>query len=91
MPVQSRQRNKHGKITKREQEKEFRGGGKKNPGEAKCFRIGPDRLWGPPSLLCYGYRVSFLGVKRPGCGIELPLGTFVAFSRATFTFLTVNC
>jgi hypothetical protein len=26
----------------------------------------PDRLWGPSSLLFNAYRVSFLGVKRPG-------------------------
>ena len=33
---------------------------------------GPDRPWGPPSLLYNGYRVSFLGVKRPGRGVDHP-------------------
>jgi hypothetical protein len=27
---------------------------------------------GPPSLLYDGYRLSFLGVKRPSCGIDHP-------------------
>ena len=35
-----------------------------NPGKDEIFRT---RLWGPPSLLYNGYRVSFTGVKRPGC------------------------
>jgi hypothetical protein len=34
------------------------------------FRTHPDRLWGPPSLLHNGYRVSFPGVKRPGRGVQ---------------------
>jgi len=33
-------------------------------------RIRPDRTWGPPRLLCNGYRV--LGVKRPGYGVDHP-------------------
>ena len=33
-------------------------------------RTSPDRPWGPPSLLYNGYRVSFLGLKRPGCGVD---------------------
>ena len=37
------------------------------------MRICPDRPWGPPSLLYNGYRVSFLGVKRPGRGVDHPL------------------
>jgi hypothetical protein len=32
----------------------------------------PDQPWGPPSLLYNGYRVSFLGVKWPGRGIDHP-------------------
>jgi len=28
---------------------------------------------GPPSLLHNGYRVSFPGVKRPGCAVDHPL------------------
>ena len=35
------------------------------------FRTRPDRPWGPPSLLCNGYRV-FLGVKRLGRGVVYP-------------------
>jgi hypothetical protein len=31
-----------------------------------------DRPWGPPSLLYSGYRVSFPGVERPGCGVDHP-------------------
>jgi len=31
-----------------------------------------DLPWGPPSLLCNGYRVSFPGVKRPGRGVDHP-------------------
>jgi hypothetical protein len=30
------------------------------------FSKRPDRLGGPPILLCTGYRCSFPGVKRPG-------------------------
>jgi len=30
------------------------------------FQKRPDRLGGPPILLCTGYRRSFPGVKRPG-------------------------
>jgi len=41
-----------------------------NPSGGEIFRTRPDRLWGPPSLLCSGHRVSFLGVKRPGRGVE---------------------
>ena len=37
----------------------------------QIFRMRPDRSWGPPSLLYYGYRVSFPGVKRPGGGVNL--------------------
>jgi len=32
----------------------------------------PDRPWGPFSLLYNGHRVSFLGVKRPGCAVDHP-------------------
>ena len=28
--------------------------------------------WGPPSLVCNGYRVSFSVVKRPGRGFDHP-------------------
>ena len=43
-----------------------------NPGGGEIFRTSPDRLWGPPSLLYNGYRVSFPGVKWPGRGVDRP-------------------
>jgi hypothetical protein len=36
------------------------------------FRTRPDRPWGPPSLLCNGYRVFPGGVKLPGRGADHP-------------------
>ena len=36
------------------------------------FRTRPDRPWGPHFLLYNGYGVSFLGVKRPGRGVDHP-------------------
>jgi hypothetical protein len=36
-----------------------------NSGGGKIFRTCPDRPWGPPSLLCNGYRV-FPGDKAAG-------------------------
>jgi hypothetical protein len=41
-----------------------------NPGGGEIFRSCPDQPWGPPSLLYNGYRVSFPGVKWPGCGVD---------------------
>jgi len=38
----------------------------------EIFCIRPDQPWGPPSLLYSGYRVSFVGVKQPGHGSDLP-------------------
>ena len=38
--------------------------------EGEIFRTRPDRPLGPPSLLSSGYCVSFLGIKRPGRGVE---------------------
>jgi len=35
-------------------------------GGGEIFDTCPDRSWGPPSLLCGGYRVSFPGLKRRG-------------------------
>jgi hypothetical protein len=32
----------------------------------------PELLWGPPSLLYNGYRVSLPEVKRPGRSVNLP-------------------
>jgi hypothetical protein len=34
--------------------------------EGEIFRTCPDRPWGPPSLLCNGYRVFPEGKVRPG-------------------------
>jgi len=62
----------------------------------------PDWPWSPPSLLYYGYWVSFPGVKWPRCGIDhpppsraksraiplLPIWAFTACSRENFTFYT---
>jgi hypothetical protein len=38
---------------------------------ADIFCTRPDWPWGPPSLLYSGYWMSFLGVKRPGRGVNL--------------------
>jgi hypothetical protein len=46
--------------------------GDRIPVGGEIFRSRPDRLWGPPSLLYNGYRVSFPGVKRPGRGVDHP-------------------
>jgi len=43
-----------------------------NPGGGEIFRALPDEPRGPPSLLHNRYRVSFLGVKRPGRGVDHP-------------------
>jgi len=36
----------------------------------EIFRTCPDRPWGPPSLLCDGYRVFPGGKDRPGCDAD---------------------
>jgi len=41
-----------------------------NPGEGEIFRTCPERPWGPPSLLCNGYRVFPGGKERPGRGFD---------------------
>jgi len=41
-----------------------------NPSGGQIFGTRPDRLWDPPSLLYNGHPVSFLGVKRPGRGVD---------------------
>jgi len=43
-----------------------------NPGRGRVFRTSPGRVWGPPSFLYNGYRVSFPGVKRSGRGVDHP-------------------
>jgi len=39
----------------------------------KILRTHPDWPWGSPSLVYSGYWVSFLGVKRPGRGVDHPM------------------
>jgi len=41
-----------------------------NPGGGETYRIRPDRLWCPPSLLYNGYRVFPGGKVRPGRGVD---------------------
>ena len=41
-------------------------------GGDEIFRTHLDRPWGPPSLLYNGYRISFLGLKRPEHGVDHP-------------------
>ena len=41
-----------------------------NAGGGEIFRTCPDRPWGPPSLLCNGYRVFPGGKVRPGCDAD---------------------
>jgi hypothetical protein len=43
-----------------------------NPGWGEIFRTRPDLLWGQPSLIYNGYRVSAPGVKRLGRGVDYP-------------------
>ena len=47
------------------------GGPGSNTGGGEIFHTCPDRPWDPPSLLYNVYRVSFPGLKRPGCGVDL--------------------
>ena len=47
------------------------GGGGSNP-DGEIFRTRSDGPWGPPSLLCNGYRVCLPGVKRPERGVYHP-------------------
>jgi hypothetical protein len=41
-----------------------------NPSWGEIFHTCPNRPCGPPSLLHNGYRVSFPGVERLGCGVD---------------------
>ena len=43
-----------------------------NHGGREIFRTGPDRHWGPTSILYSEYRVPFPGVKQPGRGVHHP-------------------
>jgi hypothetical protein len=38
----------------------------------EVFHTRPDQPWGPPSLLCSGYRISFPEGKWLGCGVDHP-------------------
>ena len=49
--------------------------GDRFPVGGEIFRSRPDRRWGPPSLLYSGYQASYLGVKRPGRGVDHPLSS----------------
>ena len=42
------------------------------PRWGEIFRTRPDWSWGPPTLQYSGYRVAFLGVKRPGRDVYHP-------------------
>ena len=50
----------------------------------------PDRTWGPPSLLCNGYRVSFPGVKRPGRGVNFPPASSAEVKDSTSPHLNLH-
>jgi hypothetical protein len=43
-----------------------------NPGGGEIFGTRTNRSWGPPSLLCNGYWVSFPGVKGARRGFDHP-------------------
>jgi len=43
-----------------------------NPGGGQILRSCPDRPWGPPSLLCNGYRVFPGSKERPGRDAKPP-------------------
>jgi hypothetical protein len=70
-----------------------------NPGRGKWFFCSPkrpDRLGGPPSLLCNGYRGIFSGVKWPGreadhltpCSAPLAL---MAWTGKTLPYRQIQC
>jgi len=46
-----------------------------NPGGGDIFSTGPDRSWGPPSLLYSGYRVFPECKERPGRSSDHPLSS----------------
>ena len=43
-----------------------------NPGGGEIFLASHGRSWDIPTLLYNGYRVSFPGLKLPGCGVDHP-------------------
>jgi hypothetical protein len=43
-----------------------------NTGGGEILRTLSDWLWGTTSLLYNRYQVSFLGIKRPGRGVDHP-------------------
>jgi len=62
----------------------FRGS---NPEGGEIFRTRPDRPLGPSSLLYNGYRVSFPGVKRSGCGVDHPPPSSAEFKERVELYL----
>ena len=57
-----------------------------NPGGGEIFRTCPDRSWGPPSLLCNGYRVFPGGKERSGCDADLlPPSSAVVKKKWSYT------
>jgi len=58
-----------------------------NPSEGEVFRTRPDRPWGPPSLLCNGYRVFPGGKKRLGRGVDHPPPTSAEFKERVELYL----
>jgi hypothetical protein len=61
--------------------------GDRIPVGGEISRTRPERPWGPPSLLCNGYRVPFLGVKRPGSGIDHPPPSSASCERRVELYL----
>ena len=51
-----------------------------NHGGEDIFRTRPDRLWGQPSLLYNGYRVSIRVVKRPGRSLARSIITHLKYT-----------
>ena len=57
-----------------------------NPGWGEIFRARPDRLWGPLSLLCNGYRV-FPGDKAAGAWLWPPTPSSVEVKERVQLYL----
>jgi hypothetical protein len=58
-----------------------------NPGGGEIFCSHLDWPWDPPSLLYNGYRVSFLGAKRPGRGVDHPPQSSARFKERVELYL----
>jgi hypothetical protein len=62
------------------------------PWRGEIFRIRPDLLSGPLSLIYNEYRISFPGVKRPGRGIKhTPASSAEVKKRGTAISLLLLC